>query len=486
MHPRTSAGILVTAVTLAVSFLTVCVPGVAGAHAVGSGSSPVPSPTTWAYGAIRSISPHGQGLRYGYDASATLGFAVILGQTDSGTGNYSVTVNRTMGLLLTANYCAPNCRRPTVKVSVSYHEWESLHADLNFTPEATVDLSGTPTAALGLANSHLGVDVGLNASATWVDAGELVGSRALTVQVDGNSSTAFTPALGLVPLSVAPGDAWTATSAFLETGSASWKIADTGAGKLAIPVTGNVSVNGSLPFAHAGTVSVTGAYSSAVRLAGSDFDALNLTIAGPFLLREGFLLVPASSDLFGATTPGWLSNNTNGAAGNASVSQASIDVTASLLAGSHLGFGASGLLWRTGASNPATAAVLAPGAGLGPAAGPVAPAAAATNSTYVQGEPESVGQATTDQQCLANGVGCPVAPGPRGLLGLLVVAGAAAVVAVLVAVVIAERRRVPPAVYPNASLYPPGAPAAPSTPLGGRHPERPAPPPEDDPLHHLW
>ncbi len=482
MRPRVRAGVAVTALSVAAAFLTVCVPGVGSAHAAGSTSAAPKS--DWAYGAIRTIAPHGQGVRYGYEATATLGFADILDQTSGSAGSFNITDNRTMGLLLSVTYCAPTCRHPTATLTLTYHAWESLHGEVNLTSTASVDLLGTPTAAVGLVSSYLNVNVGARAAVTWTDAGKVVGARSLQVAVEGNSSTIFTPALGLVPLTVAAGDTWSATAAFVEAGAASWNVFDGGVGRL-VPHAGNVTANGTLPFVRTGTVSVEGAYANTIRLAGAEFDALNLTLSGPFLLREGFLFVPASSDLFGASPPPWLSNTSGNATGSAAVSQSSIDVSPGVVGGSHLGFAASEMLWQTGATNPATFALLSPAAAFGPAAPAAAPAATAANTTYVQGSPESVTQASTDQGCLARDVGCPLASPRHGILGLVVVVAAAATVAVLLAVVVAERRRLPPPVYPNAALYPPGL-AGTASPAGGRRPDRPNAPADDDPLRHLW
>jgi hypothetical protein len=479
MKPRTRTGVVVTAVSVAVSFLTVCVPGVGAAHPGPSGAPAAGATGSWAYGALRSVSGHHQGLIYGWEASATFGFAVVLRELSSSSGNYTVDVNRTMGVIISVEYCKPDCSKPIAHATVSFHAWESLTAALDFTSAANVTVDGSLVPALGLSESRVGVSVGLTASAVAYLGGSVVGTRNLTVLLSGESGSSFAPALGLVPLTLTAGEVWNSTSNFTESGEANWSIVQDGSGLLA-PTP--IDLPGTVDLDRNGSVNVSGAYSGAtVHLGGAVYDALNLSVSGPFSLREGFLLVPSSSNLFGASAPPWLSGSSASSAGSAAASQASVDVSSSVASGGHLGFAGSGVLWSSGTTNPDSVEVL-------PSDGPAAAAAPAsgTNSTYLQGNPESVGQATTDQNCLATGLGCPSAGVPRGPLGALLVVGAAVVLGVVLLAVIVERRRPPAPSYPNAALYPPGASSA--APRGGsaRPEEPPVPPADDDPLKHLW
>lgn len=471
-------GVIVTAVTVTVSFLTVCVPGAAGAHALAPAVGTSTTSATWAYGAVRTLTATGSAGVYAYQASATVGFAVILNETSTSGGNYALSVHRTMGLMLAVEYCRPACSHPVESASVNYHTWERVNATVNLTPDAAVVSSGGSVPAVGVTASSVSISVGLREVTAVVVAGVVESSRNLSVDLGANWTSAFTPALGLIPLNVSPGEAWSSTSAFTEVGAGAWSLSDLHvAGTVGTTVhrTGNVSLNQS------GGVTLGGADpGTTVRLDGTTFDAINLTVAkGPFDLREGFLLIPLESDLFGTSSPSWLSSNANDTA-SANVSQANVDVTGRLNGAGHLGFDGSGMWWRSAAPNPAAGSV-AP-AGLVPA---VATPGAGSNATYLQGAPESVAQATTDQNCLARGVSCPATAGPRGLLGPLVVLGVVGVAVVLAVAVIAERRRVPPPAYPNAGLYPPGsASAAPPRVRDGTVP--PLPPAEDDPLANLW
>ncbi len=471
------AGAVATAVTVAVSFLTVCVPSAAAAPVspASSGGS------TWAYGALRTGASSSAAGPYPYEGTATIGFAVILNETNLSGGNVSLSVNRTMGLSLAVRFCHPGCGNATATATIDYRVWQTVNATVLLTDAASVTLSnGTSVAALGLNQSTVNVTTGLRENWTVLSRGATLASRNLSVGLSAQSATSFSPTLGLVPLAVAPPQEWNASSSYVESGSASWAIADQSrVGAVTEPPvdrTGGVSLN------RTGEVGLEGADPGvSVRLGGQMYAALNLTILrGPFDLREGFLLLPAAADLFGPAAPVWLSSNASGT-GSAAAAQSNIDVSSGLSTAGHLGFEGSGTWWSSSVPNPASSVV---GPELGSRADASAlPAAGGANATYLQGEPESVPVASRDQSCLATGVGCGSSARPSELgreLALVVGVGA---VAVVLGALVVDRRRWPPTAYPNAALYPPSAyrtkdaePAGPA----------PAPPADEDPLGHLW
>lgn len=476
MRPRHRAVVTVTAATVAVAFLTVCVPvfGVAGASSVATGSS---GPgTLWAYGALRSVGWSGAAGRYVYNVAETVGFAVILNESPVSGNATTLHTNRTMGVLLSVQYCRPSCAHPTIEATIGFHAWESVDAVLNLATNGSVEVGTTPVQALALVSSKILVQAGIHEAAKVVDNGTIIRSHNLSVALQAGTTTAFSPALGLIPVNVSPSETWTSVSAFSEVGNASWSVLERLLGGVVpINTSGNVSLT------QVGEVVLDGSTGPTVRLGGTATDALLLRLDGPFSLREGFLLVPSGADLFGAARPTWLTALV-APNGSANASQSAVDVNPAVLSGAHLGFDGSELVWTSATSNPAPTLFQSAGAGLEPAV--VSPAASA-NSTSVQGGPESVGQATTDQNCLAGGVGCPVAGSPRGPWGALILLGAVVVVAAVAAVLIVDRRRIPPPKYPNASLYPPAGRSAASPDVGPR-PTPPTPPGEDDPLSHLW
>lgn len=479
--PRTMStggrvGVAVTAVTVAVSFLTVCV---AGASAASTSSSSTSS-GSWAYGSLKTVSAHGSQGTLAYEVSRTIGFAVVLAQTTGPHGEVNVSVNRTMGILLSVEFCRPDCRHPAGTTTIDYHAWESVAADLQFDRNASVTVNGSLVPALGLSASSLSVSAGLETSAQRTLAGAVVGTLNLTILAQADARTTLTPALGLVPYNATPGEAWSSNASFAATGAGNWSVSASATGTLG-SAAGHA--NGTISVAHSGTVVLTGHYlGGTVSLGGGRYDALNLSLAGPFVLREGFLLVPSGPDLFGSGSPSWVPHNDANSSANVSVSQTSVDVTHSLESGSHLGLAASAIRLSYGARTLGLSLPLPSPLALAPTFSPAAGPSAAPNATYVQGSPESVGQATTDQHCLATGLGCPAAGQPPRLLGLLVLAVAGGVAAVLIGIVVVERRKPPAPVYPNAALYPPGQRAQPL----GRRADRPEPPADDDPLGHLW
>jgi hypothetical protein len=472
MQPPTRTAVVVTAVTVAVSFLTVCVP-VASAQATPSAGGPSP----WAYGALSSRSWSGAFGQVGFRADETLGFATVLHETTGQHGLIALDVNRTMGVLLSVTFCRPNCRQPVDSASVAFHAWESIAAQLLLTTEGNVTIALEPAPALALVASNVSVDVGLKESTATVVNGTEVAGHNLSIALDANASTEFAPALGLLPLNLSAGTTWSASSVFTTTGAASWSVLEQFVNLASISGSGNLSLNAS------GAVLLTGSDAGAtVGLSGGRYHVVTLAIVGPFALREGFLLIPTNASYFGTSAPSWLPSSVN-ELGSASFSAGNVDVATPLAAGSHVGFAASEIAWTYATGDPLTLTTSA--GGLAPAVASVSPGASDTNTTTVQGSPESVAQATTDQGCLASGLGCPGPGGPRSPLTVLIVAGAVAAVAVLALAVVAERRRVPPPSYPNAALYPPGAAAA-TTRGPGRREAPPAAPAEDDPLSHLW
>ena len=94
----------------------------------------------------------------------------------------------------------------------------------------------------------------------------------------------------------------------------------------------------------------------------------------------------------------------------------------------------------------------------------MSPAAGADSNsianTSIQGTPLSVSEAQSSRQCLTTGTDCPAVSGSPSVRGILtefaIVGVVVAVLAVIAIVLVTERRRVPPTVYPNANLYPPG------------------------------
>lgn len=449
-----------------------------------SASAPAPSSTgaTWAYGNIVTVSFHGTSAGdTPYTGNATYGYTVLIHQTNLSGTDFQLSVDRTMGASFQVEYCAPTCNSPKYYGALADRLWETDNATVNLTDAGTVYEGGTAVSAFALISSTTQQAASFTeATSSYLPTSLGVGvarSQEVHAQVTASTSLTFATPLGLFPANLSSAQEWNSTSAFDANANASFAYGVSHAGPLA---NWNLSGHGNFPVERSGNVSVVGSFapSDSVVLGGITYPEVGLVIQGPFAVREGFILVPTSSDLFaGATAQPWSSNDS----GQATAGMTFLDVRP--LAGGHFGLGASEWVYDSQSLEPTSVIPASPGvtelaSGAAPDASP---------QTIVQGQPESTSQSSATQGCLITGSGCPssaAALGPlHGLVGLVAV-GVVAVLALAAVAVVVERRRMPPPSYPNSSLYPPGAPARAAT---GRGPNPPdAPPPEDDPLGNLW
>jgi len=464
--PRTTASIAVTSV-----FLTVCVLG-SGVAVAASPTSTAAGIPTWAYGTLKTVSFHGTIGAYAYLGDATFGLSVVFNETQNATdGQVTVNVVRTIGALIDAKYCKPDCIRPQAEANFTFHAWETSDAWANLTTKGAVNETLGSVPALALENSSVTASAQLRESAEYVAMGTVLREFSLAVNVTGGVQVNLTPPLGLLPQNLSVGDTWSFVSAYTATGSAAWQTYLTSWGKNVLsPYNG--SAHGAETIAHAGVVSVVGSYlaDSDFLFGGATYPAVNLTLAGPFSLQEGVILFPNVADLFSGGQPWSASQH-----GSTVLTTMRLDVHPGKFFHGRLPIVASGFSVTNSTANVVTTAG---GGSLAPA---LAPSAGASNSTFVQGQPESVATAHSDQNCLVNAVGCGLPGAPQVPLRLIVAAGVGVVAVAAVGTTLLARRRPPRSVYPNSALYPPGA-AGTGTPRPA-----PAPPPtEDDPLGHLW
>ena len=482
LRPVRAATVL-TAVGVAVLMVFVVVSPTAGAAPFAPAATPV---GTWSYGAIRTVSvgPVVGADGWTYEGTATVGFSVTIYDNNTSASTFELTAIRTMGAAFTIRFCYPSCSSPVDWVNLSYRAWEHLSAVSNFTAQGVVTEGSSTVPAIALESSTVHLAANLTESSD--DHLPVLGwtsdrTRYLGASVDGSATTTFTPSLGLIPNDLVPGTSWNSSSEFQSVGSGNYSayFAAHGAVTNRTVVIGPIS--GTVSFSPHGTVGVEGSYAnnSSIQFGGITYPAIDLTVTGPFSVREGVIFVPQSANLFGGSNPSW--------AGNASAAtgaeQSTLDVKPSVEG--HFGLAASSWRYVTNSANPADSD------GAIPSVAGVTPATSSNNSVSsvtLQGEPQTADQASSDQQCLTAGTGCPVVGGPaaRFPFGLVLVVGAAVVIATLLAaVVVTRRRRSPPPNYPNAVLYPPGA-SYPSAPAGAPTTPAAPPAPEDDPLDHLW
>ncbi len=469
------------AAVVAVVVLLAC-PAFAGSA---RGSPPVTgSPTqSWAFGAHVNTTFSGTGERssYVYTFHAFFGWDTILTQTNTSATTFMLEAQRTVAADFFVTECRPTCTQPIGNLSTAYRAWEVDTGFGNYTTAGAVYVSGQPVPAYAMANGSFSVRANVTTSGNSTYRGTLgllQGSFASSVRASASAAIAFTPALGLYPISPTVGEAWNASSAYASNGTWAWAFvvhqskidgavfdyANHSSGSLL--ASGNVSLSGS----DAGTLSLDG---------GLLTHAIALSTGGgfPFHLGDGVFFLPQPTDVFGDSGQAWQEPQP----GNTSAATNAVNVAAGDRG--HFSLFASATTYMPSATDVAPASPTS----LAPADGP-APAT-------LQAQPEAVSLAQSNQNCLIAGT-CPAqgpgGPGARVLgpagLGIVVVAVAASTLAVIVAV---ERRRETPPRHPNARLYPPasgGAPvtAAPPVPprgaLTGRAPEEPEP----DPLGHLW
>jgi hypothetical protein len=440
----------------------------------------------WSYGVVKtySVGPLRAVDGWVYEGNATLGYTVTAYENNTSSSTFELTLHRTMGVAFSVEFCLPSCSAPVNWVELAYRAWETTTAFANFTTQGTVAENGTSVPAIALDNSSVWVHANVTESAVehLPRLGWTVNQVAyLSADVQGHATVDFAPPLGLFPLNLVPGSSWSSTSAFQSFGFANYSYYYAASGPFHNATTGPVS--GPITVATQGNVTVEGSYEvgSTVDLGGVIYPAISLTVIGPFSVREGVIFLPSGADVFGGSSPPW-SDNQNGAS---AVSQSNLDVKP--FEAGHFGLGASSWRYSSDSTNPADST------GIGAAVGGLTPSVLSSNpvsSTTVQGEPESTAQATSADQCLTGGGGCPLIPSnvslARSLFSVLVLSGAVAIIGALIALaVVSSRRRLPPPAYPNATLYPPGVAIGPAT---ARPPSAPGapPPPEDDPLDHLW
>lgn len=453
-----------------------------GGMAENSPSPAVPAPgTLWAYGAVETVSLQGTSHGWQYSGSAVYGFSVILNQTNTTTTSIELAVNRTMGVLFQVHYCYPDCSSPTYFGNESYHVYETVDATANLSTTGTVYENDTPVAALSLLNS--GANLRANVTETgssYLRIGGVLGTRShyLSANVVASSTVYLSPGLGLFPTTLNSAQSWNSSSQFSSRATADYAYYEAASGPRGAihfgPFNGNFSVPAN------GTVGLNGSYSPTrtVNLGGVTFPEVALRVVGPFSVREGFILLPSAADLFGGGNPPWSAQQN----GSASAAMSYLDARAT--EGDHLGIGASQWVYDSTMANPSgSATALSGNSQLAAASTGISDSAP---STTVQGVPEPLATAQSQQGCLLTGSNCPSggSSGTAGFHGLagLVAVGVVVIVVVAAVVLIAERRRMPPPAYPNAALYPPG-----NVRPGSRAPSGPnPPPPEDDPLRNLW
>ncbi|MCI4367766.1 MAG: hypothetical protein L3K08_08440 [Thermoplasmata archaeon] len=309
--------------------LSLSVPILAAPLAGAASPNPSAAPQQWAYAGQHWLNasvttPHGE-----YQLSEHFGWTLVYTLTNTSNSTFTLEGQRTMGLDYHAALCAPSCAHSTSAVDLSVVGEERETGFANFTTNASVDENGTIAPALGLLDSQSAAQASLNESmnGTRTNLG-ISYSGGAQVDVSGSAHTqaTFTPALGLIPWTLAPGLTWNSSAAFAASGGFALQYAFDLHGP-------NGSVNGS------GTPSGQMNRSGEVDLLGTDLGNLTLAggqttavialawVAGPFDAVDGVILLPHGFEIFGAGPHPWGGN----APGAQSVLTSRFDVVSDLL-----------------------------------------------------------------------------------------------------------------------------------------------------------
>jgi hypothetical protein len=394
------------AVGVAVLVALAVVPVLSGSASASPLLTPaVPQTQQWAYG--------GQGwsnnsITIG-NATATwdawFGWTVVFTATNTSTDTVLLEEQRTVGISLTATYDGP-----VIQASYFYHAQEVDTAFVNLTNQSTVYSNGVALPALGVTNVSANVHGAIAEMFNLTFRGH-THSASLTVNGAAQSSVAFTPSLGLIPLNLTGVNSWNSTANAV--GAASWNLNWTWVEN------GLNGTTGSGSGSHGGSVSVTGPVNLAgyeVRVATVFPDhhnrvAIVLVFEGPFDNYDMFVLVPHDFDLFGGVSHPFDS---------LSYGSASIASGETL----YVGFGARGPMIQGatttfGASDAAVSGTPTPIAGsvsgsVAAASGPSGPGGTVT------GYPMTVPAAQAEANCLTGG--CSAKSAGSAAEGILLVA----------------------------------------------------------------
>jgi len=334
------------------------------------------------------------------------GWVVIFTVTPTAPGVWMLEEQRTVGITISSTFSSP-MRQATY----NYHAQAVDTAFANVTNLSTVYVNGLPVPALGILNASVAENASIAESIS-----ETIGAHTRSASLDvtgtADSVVAFNPALGLIPLNLSGVDQWNSSATATVAGS--WDIAWTWNDQGFNGSSGSGSGSRVGDLNGSALVTLTG-YKGVIVHPFVDHVVrvgVLLVIQGPFDCYDGFILVPHDFDLFGGATHGYDATGF----GSAGISTETLAVS-----GGPGGPAVTAAEQTFGAADTSVNAMASP-------LGGVSPAATASPSATVQGQPMSVAQAQSEAQHLTSGAGS-LAPG--GLGGIF-----AAVVVVLVIVVV--------------------------------------------------
>ncbi len=346
------------------------------------------SDTQYAYGgqSYLNFSFSYDGFEVTYNSS--FGWTVTITVTQTSYGNWTVEEQRTVAVTILKNVTTP-------KKSFLYcfHAQEEDLAFANITNQSTVYVNDQPVPALGIVNASVAVNGQVRQTLNLTNSTGTY-HASLNASAVANASVAFSPSLGLVPLNLTGVCEWnsSATASYGAAWNFSVAFAEFNG------TTGSFSKAGSL----SGTVMVyvVGHKFSPWHLFSDDQARVGvaLFVQGPFNSYDGFILIPKSFDLFGATSQPYDSYGS----GWAGISSENLYVSP--------GPGGLAITAADETFFSADSVGFAPVVG-GPAS---SPAGFSAPGTTVYGQPMTVAQAQTIDHDITSGTGLSAGSAPGG------------------------------------------------------------------------
>ncbi|MGA7923361.1 MAG: hypothetical protein WCA77_05240 [Thermoplasmata archaeon] len=417
MENRKRTWLVPSAVAAALLIGFLVVPSTLGTAQAMPASSTAASTQMWAYGGQRWVNTTVELPHANYTSEAFVGWQVIYTSINTSSTTVELTAQRTLGVALTAEYCAPSCQNPTEQAHLLISGSEVDFASANLSTTGTVDVNGSAAAAVALLNaassSQAHLSEKLSISLTGIN-GTKTATGSLDVVGAANASVNFgASGLGLVPWTVMPGEQWNASAAFTSAGA--WALNYTWArvGFDGVSTSGTGSPNGSA--IGSGVVDLQGTDLGNVTLSnGQSVPRILLVITGPFEDADGIILIPHAYDIFGTASQPYAGASLGGAIATTAEIDFSIDHIHHVVR-----IVAAATSYQSSDSSVAPTEVTG---------SPSLSSSAAPSATDVQAEPESVGQAQAASQCyVANcevGTTSPSTAAPvadSGLLGIAII-----------------------------------------------------------------
>ena len=395
----------------------VALPALSGAASAAPVSSAVSADasTQWAYGGQGWFNGSLQTELGNLSWTSSFGWTVVFTVTPTGTGDWMVEEQRTVGITIAATYTGS-----AVTITYHYHGAEQDTGFANVTNQSVVYVNGQPVPALGVENASAAVTATISESISKTLGGHTA-SASLNVLAAGQAATSFSPSLGLIPLNLTGVEMW--NSSATGSPSASWTVSYSWSdqGYNGTTASGSGSKSGSL--SGSGSVSLTGyklqPVTPPVFRDGKSRTAVLLVVQGVFDNYDGFIWIPHAFDVFGTATH----NYDSVSLGSAGISAE----TLYLSSGGPGGLGVTAASTTFGANDVSVNALATPVSETAPAAAPASPGG------NVLAQPMSVSQANAEANCLKNG--CGGASASPALFGGMLVALVGIAVAVVVGTV---------------------------------------------------